>query len=216
MEKKISTSFHTYLSLITINGRAHNVTLNNNIKRRNNDQQIMKINNFYMIKLHKMDTTILLYSKGGFKITIGCNKTVIKNLHLHLKRVLDLLALFFKEKLKKVTMKITQISILIRPIRIIDNILNYKNMQAKMLLRDNLIIYNKMDYTFSHEINFVAHECGQSSYYFTITIKNTREAGIKIYNNFRAVLMCFDKDKVAYIVDICKDFLNYLMNISLQ
>ena len=214
METRISSSFHTYLSLITINGKVHNVTLNNKIKRKKNYEQIKKINNFYMIKLERMDTTILLYSRGCFKVTIGCNKAVIQNLNQYLKRLLDLLCLFFNEEIKKVNMKITQVAILIRPIRLMDKILNYKNMITKMRQKDNLITYNKMDYTFSHEINFVAHECGQSSYYFTIRKKDTRIAGIKIYNNFRSVLMCFDKDQVSYTVDICKDFLTYLINIT--
>lgn len=215
MEKTVSASFNTYLSLITINGKIHNVTLiekfEKKIRRYN---WITKVNNFYMIKLKRMDTTILLYSKGGLKITIGCNKNVIQNLNLHLERVLDMLALFFNEQITRVDMKITQVTILLRPVKSIANILTYKNMISKMTQKDNYIIYNNLDYKIYHEINFFAHECGQSSYYFTIEIKNVRTGGIKIYNNFRAIIMCFDKANIFYIVNICKDFLNYLKSIT--
>ena len=216
MEKEGSSSFNTYLSLITINGKIHNVTLVKKFEKKSRRYDwITKVNNFYMIKLKRLDTTILLYSKGGFKITIGCNKNVIKNLNVHLERVLDMLALFFNEKITRVDMKITQVTILLRPLKNIAKTLTYKNMISKMTQKDNYIIYNKTDHKVYHEINFVAHECGQSSYYFTIEIENVRTGGIKIYNNFTAIMMCFDAGKIYNMVNICKDFLNYLKSITI-
>lgn len=204
----------SHLSLLTLNGRITNpktkLKVLEEVKKEN--YSIKKVKNFYLLKFNKLGICISLYSKGGFKVTIsrenGCIE-VIKRVNHYLEKVMDIVNILYTEGIRGYELSITQVSVIIKPEE--KKHLTYSTLIKQLKQNNNELRWSCKDYTLTHTINWMGLESGLSSFYFQIrdNEEGKYKGGIKIFNNFKVVLMLKE-------ILIIPEFINIIQNFTLS
>lgn len=205
---------HTSLTLLTLNGRVKNRKMKSVLLENCKCGPVKKIRNFYMLKVPNVGVSIFVYLRGAFKITVsnelGCRQLWL-NINRYLNTIVDLLDVFYTEPIDDIDMGITQISITMTPFQSTNVKMTYEGL-LRLFEEKNCMLHCKIGgYTLRHEINWVGYEAGLSSYYFKVVKDEDILGGIKLYNNLKAVTMCF---KIDVLLDLCalsKDFILHLV-----
>lgn len=163
-----------------------------------------------MLKVAKLGVCVFLYLRGAFKITvsneIGC-RNLWQNINRYLNFIIELMNVFFTKPIGDIDIGVTQISITMTPHQGSRVKLTYEGLLT-MFEEKNSILHCKIGrYILEHEINWMGYEAGLSSYYFKVKKDKDIIGGIKLYNNLKAVVMCFNIDELLALCEMSKDFI---------
>lgn len=208
------------LSLLTLNGRCRSVKKKIQLYNISDSDLISKygvktVRNFLTFKIGKLGIHTFIYSRGGFKITLSANRycqKIIQNIDFVISSIVKILEVFYHTHIDKVSVKVTQIAILIRSGIIPQTKLTYNRLSDLFPIERNCITVILDNFKLVHEINHMCLEEGTSSYYFTITEKNKKKGGLKIYNNLKCVLYSFRIRYVEILSETVHRFVEIISN----
>jgi len=210
----------TTLSLLTINGCfINNQNTSIFLQKIEEDQflrrkyRIKPVKNFVVLSLEELSICVSLYSKGGFKFTISSSKyfkVVIDHLELVTHRLIDLLSSCYKTSCTEVQVKLTQIALLFKN-RQNKLKFSYQDILKLKKAKNNTIVWQVGEYKFTHTINWVQFEVGTSNFFFEVS-KDAKVGGLKLFNNFKTVLLVYNIDSLPELLQVSITLVNQIKN----
>jgi len=203
------------LSLLTLNGKCdHTVNLFPiSCPKLEADYCVRHVRNFLACKFKDIGIDLMIYARGGFKLTVKNTpyaKRVICNYKNFLNKIIDILEVFYRSPISRVSVRVSQLATVLRyPFVTTDEhfVLTYEHLLSKETMHRNKLLFTFDDHTFIHTVNWMLLEDGASSFYFKVKLQDgTNLGGFKIYNNLKIVLFTYRVDQLSVLMRLVIDF----------
>lgn len=203
------------LSLLTLNGKCRH-TLNLfpiSCPKLVNDYCIRNVRNFLACKFKDIGVDLMVYARGGFKVTVKNTpyaKRVISNFKNFLNKIIDILEVFYRSPISRVSVRVSQLATVLRyPFDTKEErfVLTYQYLLSKETMHQNKLLFTFDNHNFIHTVNWMLLEDGASSFYFKIKLQDgTDLGGFKIYNNLKIILFTYKVDQLEVLMRLVIDF----------
>lgn len=203
------------LTLLTFNGMCEHRTLNIHpiLNQKLKDvYQIKMVKNFMTFSIKKLGINVLVYARGGFKITIANSlyiNNIISGLDKTMNYIINVLELFYRTTIVNVTINLTQLAFTIKTEEEEKRKISYSTLLEKKQL--NEVCCEIDEFKFVHIINWMILEDGNSNYYFSIYHKLKKIGGLKLYNNLKTVLFMNDTNYLDELETLVSKFIKKLV-----
>jgi hypothetical protein len=214
---------HHSLTLLTVNGRCSKPMQLHPIQSVQliAEHKIRRVRNFVALKLRDLGIDIMVYARGGFKVTIKNTvyvKDIVFRFELFLEKIVDILEIFYRCPIARVTVKVSQLATVLRYPFVTPEgfVLTYQHLLAGRELRQNKLQYLCQTHLFVHTVNWVGLEEGVSSFYFKIRDSAGVNLGdFKVYNNLKIILFTYNINQLPMLPILVTDFVQNVLLTTL-
>lgn len=176
--------------------------------------RIRRVKNYTLIQLESVALHLWVYSRGGFRLTIGKSDhacKLIDNIEQTVDSVVDILKKIYIGPMTHYKVRISQLLISYHPEKIPSFKLTYSYLLSRMTSVHNRIVYHNQGFEVSHVIDLYQVECGAGSFIFTITQGSERVANLRLFNNFKGLVFLYSMRYIQQVCKVLEKFVDYMM-----
>jgi len=212
-----------YASLLTINGQClldnpeEKFCMTNRIPPPLANKpwcSVRKIRNFFALHL-PCGIDLMIYSRGGFKVTIKNSKRfmhILHNIEWIIECTKTIMKKFYQNHITDVKCRFTQlVSILKWDYNLpSDYVWDYNRLiSCNKQHNADYLIWTYSDLIFKHSINWMMFEDGTSSIFINIFHQTTKIGGFKLFTNLKIVIFTY---KILYLSRLVETIPHFIKN----